>query len=216
MRLRKGESITDGIRPIIGTLIAALLIIFVALPFGISLYKIFQGQEDQGTRESLSMIDQKIRSTEHDTSSNTEVHIKNGLMIVGFNKGSNKVEETCCVNDVIWKPATCGDNACLCICDEGDCANPKRCIVYKIRVETEEESGVSGGVSEVGEDRDIDCFIGPSDDTNYGDSNSPGCSGESLVLYGNCDCDFSGDFQVQNLKITNKQDKNFYFEFINN
>jgi len=205
MKLNRKGVIEDSIRPISGTLIAALLIIFVILPFSISLYKIFFGQENQGTRESMNSIDQMIRTTEHGKSSSKSINIKNGYMIVGFNKGSNKIEETCCIDDEIWKPAVCGLSACLCLCEEGDCESPLRCIIYKITVKVEEEEGIKGGISDVGEEREIDCFIGPDEEPNYGDDNSAGCEGKSLVLYGNCNCDFSGDFQVKNIKVTNQQ-----------
>jgi len=202
-------SVEDSLRPLIGTMIALLLIIFVILPLGMMLYGIFFDKEGQGTRESLKSIDNAIRNSQSGVPIEVSIYIKNGVMLVGFNANDNTVEETCSAwgTDTIRKPTVCGTSGCLCLCDEGGCDIPLKCIVYKMAGEETEEI-----LPEAGEDKEIICFTGSDEKPNFGADSS--CdSGKDLVIYGNCNWAFQSD-EVYTAKIINSNDKNIAIEII--
>jgi len=59
-------------------------------------------------------------------------HIHEDLVVVGFNKGRDTVEEQCGKVDVYQKPEECDSNSCLCLCKaESVCLHSQRiCFAY--------------------------------------------------------------------------------------
>ncbi|MBN1386367.1 hypothetical protein JW968_05340 [Candidatus Woesearchaeota archaeon] len=119
---RKG-ALTDTLRTIIGLAIFLAVLVFVLIPLGYDIYRIFVPVSEQGTDESLQKLGDGIIFLLGSDKAVCEIpfYIQPDFAIVGFPAQEAFVKETAgwFVDDKIFKPEVCGYKACICICHGG-------------------------------------------------------------------------------------------------
>ena len=158
---------------VIGIAIAVIVVLGILLPLIVKLYNLFLNNPDQGTVHSFQELSHAIQKAESGKDKIlVSFFIENGFRVVGFNKETNNVKETCWWHSNIRKPVECGVKACLALCTEkGDCRKGAKDYTTFENIETIKAD--------------------PNLKMNYGDGNS-------FVIYGKCGLKTYG---VQNIYI---------------
>lgn len=152
------------------------------------------GGIDQGTIHSFNLMVEKIKGLKEPDTHN--MYLKDGYILVGFNKGQDKVQFRCgAVRNVIktWhqavRPAQCYEKsgqdlkkpACLCLCRETSikkaCMPPEKCEIFPSFIEN--------------------FVVAKGADNNFG---SEFKSGENLVLFNRCSVVYSKPITFMNLE----------------
>jgi hypothetical protein len=135
---RKAQ-ISMGIKPIIGSIIA-LMVILATVGLFIGLMNIFSPKADEGTVSGFSQISEGVEALYNPKNTDTlscsilNLYGQPDWAVAGFNadgttsltegekckRGGFCIEEHCgLVEDDVDKPLKCGSGACLCLCDGG-------------------------------------------------------------------------------------------------
>ncbi len=157
-------------------LILAMLVVLLFLRIGYGLWALFWGGVDQGTIQTFEDLNQKIKSLKE--TDQHSLYLKNGFILVGFNKGSKSTQYACNIpgyfgyRDSVRPPTCQGDStnpdpACLCICEEKSFGNPCNPAQKCQKFDNIEQFYTSYN----------------ENDNNFGKANP---NGEDLVLFNEC------------------------------
>lgn len=158
-------------------LILGILVVLLFLRIGYGLWSIFWGGIDQGTIQTFDDLNNKIKNLKD--SDQHSLYLKNGYILVGFNKGSKSNEYLCNYGSwtggksTVRPPACQGDStnpepACLCLCGEKSFFSPCNPAEKCQKFENIEQFYASYN----------------ENDNNFGKVNP---NGEDLVLFNACD-----------------------------
>lgn len=138
--LSNKKGVTDSLRVIAGLVIFFFILIFILIPLGTNIYRLFVPAQEQGTEESLNRLTHGLMTLMGSDEDKCQIpfFVDEDYAIVGFSYEQESVTETNWWNEEVTKPPACSKYACICMCkggavgdvDGGDCAETNRCFTH--------------------------------------------------------------------------------------